>query len=113
MHVLWARGEAMIADVHRTLFRERQLAYTTVATVLKRLQERGLIDSRKQGRELIFQPTVSEEDVKRSMVSDLVAKLFRGDPKALVTHLVNTAEVDAGDLEKLQRLLSQEDPDND
>jgi predicted transcriptional regulator len=83
----------------------RSLAYTTVATLLSRLEKRGVVRSRKDGRERVFEPLVSEAEVKQHMVSDLVAKLFRGDPRALVSHLVKDSEFDAADLETVRRML--------
>jgi predicted transcriptional regulator len=79
-----------------------------VATLLARLEKRGLVKSQKDGRERVFEPLVSEADVKRHMVSDLVAKLFRGDPRALVSHLVKDSEFDAADLETVRRMLGEE-----
>lgn len=113
MQALWPRGEASTADVHAVLAAERGLAYTTVATLLKRLEARGAVTSRRVGRELVFRATVSEADVRKSMVTDLVATLFRGDPNALVTHLVKESEIDAGDLDKVRRLLQNEEHEHE
>jgi predicted transcriptional regulator len=85
----------------------RALAYTTVATLLSRLEKRGLVTSTKAGRERVFEAVVSEGEVTDHMVSDLVSKLFRGDPRALVSHLVSDAEFDEADLEAVKRMLAK------
>jgi predicted transcriptional regulator len=108
MRVLWTEKKATTAAVHERMGKPRDLAYTTVATLLARLEKRGLVKSQKDGRERVFEPLVSEADVKRHMVSDLVAKLFRGDPRALVSHLVKDSEFDAADLETVRRMLGEE-----
>ncbi len=106
MRVLW-RGEASVADVAAALVTSRGLAHTTIATVLTRLGKRGLVDARRDGRQLVYRALVDESQVRRSMVGDLIQSLFRGDPKALLAHLVNEKEVAPGDLERVQALLAR------
>jgi predicted transcriptional regulator len=108
MRVLWSRGEASTAEVAAALEPERVLAHTTVATLLTRLEKRGVIVARRDGRQLVYRATVSEPEVRRSMVAALVDTLFKGDPKALVTHLVKESEIDAGDLVRVRGLLEKE-----
>lgn len=105
MRVLW-RGDASVADVAAALADSRGLAHTTVATVLTRLAKRGVVAARRDGRQLVYRATVSEPQVRRSMVADLVQSLFKGDPRALLAHLVSEKEVAPGDLAKVKALLS-------
>lgn len=106
MRVLW-RGEASVADVAAALVTSRGLAHTTIATVLTRLAKRGLVAADRDGRQLIYRALVDESQVRRSMVGDLIQSLFRGDPKALLAHLVSEKEVAPGDLERVQALLAK------
>lgn len=107
MRVLWARGEASTAEVAEALRGERDLAHTTVATLLTRLEKRGLLASRREGRALLYTPRVSEADVQRSMVGSLLDNLFAGRASALVSHLLEARGVDAQELAVLQALLKQ------
>ena len=107
MRVLWARAEASVAEVAEALSDERGLAHTTVATLLTRLAARGAVAARRDGRQLIYRALVSESQVQRTMVSGLIDRLFSGDPKALLAHLVSEREVRPGDLEKVQALLAK------
>jgi predicted transcriptional regulator len=106
MSVLWDRGEATTADVHEALREERGLAFTTIATMLRKMEDKGIVAHRSEGRQFVYRPTVSEDQVRRSMVGELVERLFGGDPKALVAHLVSENEIDAVELEALRRRLS-------
>jgi BlaI family penicillinase repressor len=108
MRALWQEGRATIPAVYERVRKRRSMAYTTVATLLKRLENRGLVQRDKQGREHVFEALVSEDAVKRSMVSDLVTNLFRGDARALLSHLVQDAEIDEDDLKTVRRMLSVE-----
>lgn len=110
MRALWARGEASTADLAAALEASRGLAHTTVATVLTRLEKRGIVRSRRDGRQLVYSACVAEEAVRRSMVSSLLGTLFSGDAGALVAHLVREDEIAAGDLDRVRKLLAKEKP---
>ncbi len=107
IRVLWDRGEASVADVHAAVARERNLALTTVATILTRLERSGHITRRQAGRHYLYRPLVSEEEVRRSMVSGLAERLFGGDVTALVSHLLSAGEINPGDLDRVRRILEQ------
>ncbi len=105
MRVLWREGEADTKTVCNTL--KKTLAYTTVATLLKRLEKRGVIKSTQRDRKLFYKPLISEEEVMTSMVSSLIGTLFKGDSSALVSHLVREEEINKDDLEKITNLIKK------
>ncbi len=107
MRVLWERGEAAVADVHAAIEPDRALALTTIATILSRLEKADLVARRPAGRHYLYRPLVSEEEVRRSMVSGLAERLFQGDLTALVSHLLSEGEIASGDLDRVRRLLEQ------
>lgn len=111
MRVLWQRGETSTADVAGVLADERGLKHTTVATLLTRLEKRGVVAQRRDGRQLFYRALVDEADVRRSMVADLIGALFAGDAQQLVAHLVNESEVAPGDLAKARRRLTRGERD--
>ncbi len=108
MAVLWERGEATTGDVHAALHEARGLAFTTIATMLRKMEDKGVVTHRAEGRQFVYRPTVSEDQVRRSMVGELVDRLFAGDPKALVAHLVSEHEIDAAELGGLRRRLGRD-----
>src|SRR5512137_333782 len=108
MAVLWERGEATAAAVHEALREERGLAPTTIATMLRKMEDKGVVAHRAEGRQFVYRPTVSEDLVRRSMVGELVERLFAGDPKALVAHLVSEHEIEPEELADLRRRLGHE-----
>ena len=105
MRVLWSRGEATVADVHETLEPERGLALTTIATMLMKMEKKGVVNHRAEGRRFIYRPLVSEGQVTRSMVADLTSQLFRGDVTALVNHLLSEHDIDSSELAQLRSLI--------
>lgn len=106
MAVLWERGEAATAEVHEAL-QGRGLAPTTIATMLRKMEDKGVVAHRAVGRQFLYRPVVSEDQVRRSMVGELVERLFAGDPTALVAHLVSEHEIDAQELRELRRRLGR------
>ena len=108
MAVLWRRGEATTAEVHEALLAERGLALTTIATMLRKMEDKGVVVHRAEGRQFVYRPTVTEDEIRQSMVGELVERLFDGDAKALVAHLVSEREIDATDLTDLRRRVGAE-----
>ena len=106
MLVLWREGEATVAKVQEALGPERARALTTVATMLAKLEKKGVVAHRAVGRQFLYRPKVSEADVRRSMVDDLTKKLFRGDAAALVSHLLSEEEIGSDELERLKALIA-------
>lgn len=106
MRVLWQHGPSGVAEVQQRLDGE-PLAYTTVATMLRKMEDRGLLVHREEGRRYIYQSAVSGEQVTRSMADDLVDRLFEGSLAATMSHLLRTREVSPDELARLERLIQQ------
>jgi len=105
MRVLWVAGEASAAEVCARLASEHRRAPTTIATMLTKMEKKGVVEHRAIGRRFRYRPLIAEADVKRSMVADLTDRLFAGDAAALVTHLLAESEIDAAELERLRARL--------
>jgi len=105
MRLIWDRGEASAADIHRALQRTRPLAITTVATLLARMEKRELVSHRTEGRAFVYRARVSEGEMRRKLLSGLVRNLFRGDPSEVVEHLLSQRDVSPGDIARIQALV--------
>jgi predicted transcriptional regulator len=109
---LWTAGEATVSEVHTALFPTRQLAPTTIATMLKKMEARGLVRHRTEGRRFVYQPAVTEDRVTHSMVSDLTERLFEGRATDLVSYLIRE-HIEAGELDELNALIAEADKDKE
>ena len=107
MRILWDEGEATVARVQEKLSDDRDRALTTIATMLTKMEKKGVVAHKSEGRQFIYRPLVSESDVHRSMVSDLTDRLFKGDFKALVSHLLTEQEIDRAELKRLKALIAE------
>jgi predicted transcriptional regulator len=89
LKVLWTLGEGNVKDVRQALTESRNLAYTTVMTVLDRLARKGGVARRKVGRSFVYVPVLSRGALRRLAVQDLVDRFFDGSREALIEHLKN------------------------
>ena len=104
MTVLWAAGPSTVAEVKGRL--PVALAYNTVLTILRNLEAKGLVGHEAEGRVFRYSPAVSQEAVKGSAVSRLVAKFFGGSPVSVMAHLLENDALDADDLKALHAHLN-------
>lgn len=109
MQVLWTRTEATVAEVREALAGDRDLAHTTIATMLVKMERKGVVDHRAEGRAYIYRPLIQPEQVKTSMVSDLVDRLFEGNLTAMVTHLLDEGDVSHEELGRLKDLIARKE----
>ncbi len=105
MKALWRREEATVAELHRDLGRRAGLAYVTIATVLRRMEARGLVVHRSEGRSFIYRAAVAENTVARNLAGELVDRVFGGSVTALFNNLLSQREIDPRELEELERLV--------
>lgn len=115
MQVLWDRGSATVAEVRSHLAPGRDLAHTTVGTMLSKMEGKGLVRHRSEGRSNVFRPAVGREQVSRSMVTDLADRLFGGDVTQMVCHLLEGSDLSAQDLAELRAMIDarQSEVDDD
>ncbi|HST59109.1 MAG TPA: BlaI/MecI/CopY family transcriptional regulator [Longimicrobium sp.] len=110
MKVMWERGEIAITHLHDALRAERKIAQSTVATLLARMEKKGLVTHRQDGRQYLYRALASESQVRRSVVAEvsgLFGRLFEGDVTEMVSHLLRESDVEANDLARLKGMIQQ------
>jgi BlaI family transcriptional regulator, penicillinase repressor len=105
MDVLWERGASTVAEVQASLVDE--LAYTTVLTMLRTLEEKGYVAHEEAGRAYRYYPLVARSEAGASAVRRLMRKLFRGSPELLLTHLVTQRGLSKEQLAAMRRMLDE------
>ncbi len=103
MGVLWELGSGTVAQVRDRL--PAKLAYTTVLTILRNLEEKGFVDHEPEGKGHRYFPKLARQTARRSAVARLVEKLFHGSPDQLMAHLVAERDLSAADLKRLRDTL--------
>ncbi len=106
LRVLWQRGECGVTEVHRALG-PSSYAYTTVATMLRKMETRKLVAHRLDGRRFVYFPLVKEDAVARSAAAEFVDRIFKGSLTAAVCQLLDSRDVSREELEALERLIAE------
>lgn len=108
MKVVWRLGSATVAGVLEQLTADgKELAPTTVATLLDRLSKQGWLKARKNGRQLVYSAKVKEEDAARGMLNRLLRVFFAGKVSRLTAQLLESEDLSAAELKELRRLLDE------
>jgi BlaI family penicillinase repressor len=107
MKVLWTRSEANVSEVLAALEPTSELAYTTIATMLRKMEARGLLAHRVEGRSFVYRAAVGEAEVSRSMADHLVDRLFEGSLIEAVSHLLTTRQISRAELNQLEKLIAE------
>lgn len=105
LHHVWELGEATVKDVKERILEDRQVAYTTIMTVMKNLADKGYLKYRKDGVTYVYSPAREPESVRFNLVKDLVKKVFKGSPSELVQTLVEGEKLTKADKEEILRLI--------
>jgi len=107
LQALWERGECGVAEVHAALQTERKLAHTTISTMLRKMEARGLVGHREEGRAYLYRASVQAEEVTRSVGRHFVERLFAGSMANAVSHLLQTREVSRDELDQIEKFIKQ------
>jgi predicted transcriptional regulator len=108
LKVLWDRGQATVREVLETLRAAgRQWSYATVATLLDRLETKGVVTSDRSELAFVYKPVVSNLEVRQKRVNSLVDKLYQGEPGLLVLHLLKSHPLDPRQAKEVRALLEE------
>ena len=110
MDVVWDKGEATVSEVAEALPRDLGLAYNTVLTTMRILEEKGFLrhTKSKEGRAFLYRPVVGRDEASRTAVRYLVSRFFRNSPELLVLNLLEDEELGARELQRIRNLIAEE-----
>lgn len=113
MECLWEMGSASVRDVHECLLGRRDIAYTTVMTVMSRLAEKGMLARRQDGRAYIYNPVQTRDAFCTGVVKRVMAGLFGSAGRPVLAHFVESlAEEDQAELDLLSELIARKREEN-
>jgi predicted transcriptional regulator len=105
MDILWKIGEGTVRDVMAHLPRHRQLAYTSVSTILRILQQKKILGTEKMGKQHIYKPLLTKKSFANYSVKTMIKRVFSGNSAKLVAYLVDQHNLTINDIEAIQQLL--------
>lgn len=107
MNIIWNLNKVTIKDVVSHLSKERPLAYTTVATVVKVLEQKGFLECQKNSYAHVFVPIVTKSDYESTCIDHMVTNVFDGEPAALVQRLLMAKKLQHDDIQAIEEALKQ------
>ena len=107
MKLLWARGESAVADLVAAIPEAEALAYTSVLTTIRILEQKGYVRHRQDGRAFLYSPCVAEQDASRSEVRHMMRRFFGDSRERLLLSVLGDDEIDAEELVRLKQAIAE------
>lgn len=105
MTIIWSLEKAAVKDVISHLPKDRNLAYTTVATVMKVLEQKGFLECKKDSYAHVFYPTIKKQEYEGTCIDHMVANVFDGEPVALVQRLLDAKKLKKDEIQAIEQAL--------
>lgn len=113
MKILWRRGESAVTDLVAAMPEGEQLAYNSVLTTIRILEQKGYVEHRQEGRAFVYRPCVAEEEASRSEVKHLMNRFFGDSRERLLLSLLGDDEISAEELQRLKEAIQSATPENE
>ena len=107
MRILWARGESLVSDLVSAMPESAPLAYTSVLTTVRILEQKGYVEHRQEGRAFLYSPCVAEYDASRSEVRHVLHRFFDNSRERLMLSLLGDGEITPEELQRLKDAISE------
>ena len=111
MKILWRRGESAVNDLVAAMPDGETLAYNSVLTTIRILEQKGYVEHRQEGRAFVYRPTVAEDEASRSEVRYLMSRFFGNSREQLLLSLLGDDEISAEELQRLKVAIRNAAPD--
>jgi predicted transcriptional regulator len=106
MEIVWSLGEATVAEVHERINRRRRITYTTALAAMQKLAKRGWLVQRRDGRAHVYRAKRNRESAAAQLLKNVLKQAFGGDPRLLLSNLIDQQEMSEEELADLRRLIN-------
>jgi BlaI family penicillinase repressor len=107
MNVLWRKGRATVQEIREALADDRPLAYTSISTMMGILEKKGYAGHEAVGRTYVYSPLVERVKAQRSLVQNLLSRVFHGSPALLMLNLIANEEISTSELDHVERAIDR------
>lgn len=107
MNVVWEKGKATVHDVKEALSQGRKPAYSTILTMMRKLEAKGYLEHDLDDRTYVYRATISQKAVRYSVLGDILGRLFEGSPALLLNSLVEQTQISEKELHQIQKLIKE------
>jgi predicted transcriptional regulator len=101
LHAIWDRGEATVRDVHKEIIKNDDVAYTTIMTMMQKMEKKGLLEHYEENRAFVYRALVKKTDIESGVLHDLMDRVFQGSYENLVNTLVRDKKITVSELKKI------------
>ena len=108
MDIIWHQGQVTVSDVVAALPKDEKLAYSTVLTTLRILEQKGYLRHHKEGRAFVYAPLVDKKGARKNVVRYVMSRFFDNSAELLVLNLLENGDIDAAELERLKRQIEED-----
>jgi predicted transcriptional regulator len=112
MKILWRRGESAVTDLVAGLPEDEPLAYNSVLTTIRILEQKGYVEHRQEGRAFVYRPCIAEQEARRTEVRHVLSRFFGNSRERLLLSLLGDGEISPGELERLKDAIRAAEPDS-
>ena len=109
MKIVWAREVATVRDVYEALLERRKIAYTTVMTMMKILEQKKYLRKNQEDRAYIYRPAKPKNQVIKGMVQEFVNRVFNGSAEPLLMHLIEDQRLSEKDVDEIARMIRRKE----
>ncbi len=109
MKIVWGREVSTVRDVYEALLERRKIAYTTVMTMMKILEQKKYLRKTQEDRAYVYRPTKPKNQVIKGMVREFVDRVFNGSAEPLLVHLIEDRRLSKKDLDEITRMIRQKE----
>jgi len=107
LKVIWQRGQASVREVYNDLLKQREIAYTTVLTMMGILERKGHLQKARGERAYVYSPVESQDETQQRMVKEFVDRVFNGSAGPLLVHLVADSAISKEELAEVESLVKR------
>ena len=111
MKILWRRGESAVNDLVSAMPDGESLAYNSVLTTIRILEQKGYVDHRQEGRAFIYRPVIAEHEASRTEVKHILGRFFGNSREQLLLSLLGDSEISRDELDRLKAAINAAAPD--
>ena len=113
MNIVWKQGKSTVHDVKDAISKGRKPAYSTILTMMRKLENKGYLEHEVDDRTYVYQATISRQAARRSMLVDLLERAFEGSPSLLISSLVEQNRITESELREIQKLIGERKKKNE
>ncbi|MFP5276318.1 MAG: BlaI/MecI/CopY family transcriptional regulator [Acidobacteriota bacterium] len=113
MKILWSRGESAVTDLVAAIPEGESLAYNSVLTTIRILEQKGYVEHRQEGRAFVYRPVVAEQEASRSEVRHVLSRFFGNSRERLLLSLLGDEEITIEELERIKEAIQKSGPEKE